>query len=231
MVQARWNSSIAQKTNKHDNNLTKWCNLNWTDDPHINQIKILFQVYEELGQMLSPALGELARGCYFEFSPSSYSNFVNVHLCTYQSFYLHFHHCFKGRKMREQKFYSQPHFFSSSFLLSSGEWLSFWYSLNLWSVLPAFFISSLFISICQVLFVFVIFHGIFDFMILLPPFDFSAFKEEVSFGKLCWKLRWRLRQPLMISQFPENTKRTEIYQFVTISSINFTSWTRHFSSN
>ena len=92
MVQARKNSSIAQKINKHDNNLTKWCNLNWTDDPHINQIKILFQVYEELGQMLSPALGELARGCYFEFSPSSYSNFVNVHLCTYHFFSISFHY-------------------------------------------------------------------------------------------------------------------------------------------
>ena len=97
MVQARWNSSIAQKINKHDNNLTKWCNLNWTDDPHINQIKRLFQVYEELGQMLSPALGELARGCYFEFSPSSYSNFVNAHLGTYQ-FLCSFSSFFQGEE-------------------------------------------------------------------------------------------------------------------------------------
>ena len=58
----------------------------------------LFQVYEELGQMLSPALGELARGCYFEFSPSSYFNFVNVHLCTHQFFISIFIILFQGEE-------------------------------------------------------------------------------------------------------------------------------------
>ena len=47
--------------------------------------------------MLSPALGELARDYYFEFPPSSYSNFVNVHLCTYQ-FLSQFSSLFQGEE-------------------------------------------------------------------------------------------------------------------------------------
>ena len=146
MVQARWNSSIAQKINKHDNNLTKWCNLNWTDDPHINQTKILFQVYEELGQMLSPALGELARGCYFEFSPPSYSNFVNVHLCTYH-FLSPFSSLFQGEEDERTEILLAATFLLIVILAFIG-WVPQLLVLSKFvkTVLPAFFYFKAFFS-------------------------------------------------------------------------------------